>query len=207
VSWRRSITSNQRIDVVLQRTFFLVQNQPDTFSLVTGSTGAYFVGIANNFFLTKRVQFNLMPGLYFSRLIYSQSQGRTFPTRSDSLTNEKLRSVYLQVPLGFSVLLMRNAGTGVSDVRLGAGLSPGLHLGSSSKYIIESDGVKTKAKRASSDPLAALSLSAYLRLSYKFVGITAAYRITPYFSRQPVPATGLVYPAVAPLEVGVFVQF
>lgn len=207
VRWRAEIPPGERIDLVFHRSFLIIQNQIDTFPLNGASSGSYFLGVSANLLLAKRLRLRIQPGVNFYRLSYTQNDSRTFPSTADSLASEKLRSIFLQIPVGLSFVLMRNANTGASDATFELGISPGLHLGSTTKIGIEVNGRRAKAKLPAFDPITPLMVSAHLRLTYKFLGLYGAYRLTSFFRPNSTTEDGRVYPSVAPLELGACIQF
>lgn len=212
-AWRAWVPTGERLEVVLRRTFLVETGQnaaavTDTFPIDGTRSGTYSLGLTAVMpFAGGRLQGRVGGLVSFTRLVFRQSEGKTFPTPRDSLSNEKLRLGFLDIPLSLGIVLGRDDETRKALYVLELGVLTGIYLGGTYKVSTDIGGRRGKFKFPSTDPVTPLRLAPFARISYSFLGVYAQYRATPFFVEGSANEAGQLYPPVRNWEFGVSVQF
>ena len=197
----RSIKATERFDLQLNWGFLIAQQMPDSVPVRTSSSGSRVVGLSFNYLVTDRWMIKVQPGCSFFKITFEQSRQKTFPSPADSANKEKLRTEFLDLALGVAYVLQADTAKGKFISVLEAGISGARLLGSSYKLTRIENGQTAKLKLPGIPDINPWRAGAYLRLSYRFVGLWAFYRFTPVF-RISQSAEGFMYPSFPRWELG-----
>lgn len=199
-NWRKQANSGERFDLVFERGFLIPTNQPDSVPLSIARSGSYFIGASINLLFAERWRLRIQPGVSIFKMTFQQSAGKTYPTPADSLSEEKIRNSYIELPIGVAYVLNRDEQfRTVSFLELG--IRPGVFLASSYKWTTQLNGEQAKVKLPLNDDFNWFRLGAYAKVTYRFLGFYTYYRFSELF-QQDIESP----PAVSGLEFGICVQ-
>ncbi len=207
-----------RINGQFQWRVIIPQNKTDSVPYKNFNTKSISFSIGGTFPLSRFLEFQIHPGFTFTKLRFKETADKTFPTTgSDKYVYEKIRSIYVSLPLGFQFNIIRG---NEDEVGLHAevGASAGYKISSSYKNKLKREDIKVKIPRVSG--IEKLRYGIYTQVNYKWVGITAHYRLSDYFQQDQLysrnNSTGLPqndpkghssYPTLPPIELGLTFDF
>jgi len=197
----KNIRPTEKFDIILNYGFMLSVNQPDSVPIRTSGSGTRFVGISLNYLVAPNFALKVQPGFSFFKISFDQNSKKTFPSPSDSANQEKLRAEYFEVPLALTYIIQTDTVKGKFVSFVEAGFSAGYKIGSSYKLSRIEDGQQVKVKLPGIDGLETWRLGVFAKLTYRFVGLWAYYRLTPLFTESE-QAGGFRYPQFSPWEIG-----
>lgn len=197
----RNIRPTEKFDLLLNWGFLLSGNMPDTVPVRTSASGTRFVGLSFNYLLSEKVIFKLQPGFSFFKVTFDQKSSKTFPSDADSANREKLRAEYFEVGAAFAYVIQADTAKGKIVSSFEAGAVGGRLIGSSYKLTRTEDGQTVKIKIPGVDDINPWRAGLFAKLTYRFVGIWAFYRLTPLFRDLP-PRDGFRYPSFPAWELG-----
>lgn len=204
-----------KFDLVFNRGFILTGTSQDTVPVNGSNSGTFSIGggikfpLANNTFGIR-----LTPGVAFTQINYNQTSVKTFPTIPDSLpftlTSEKHRLMYVEVPLGVYFNVSRDED---NDPKLfvEAGGYFGYMMGASYSYRYNNSAgqrvkVQTRDLEKEENEFQRIRYGIYGRLGYKWAALYINYRLSnvldEFANNPPKDVVGYKNPKFPPIEVG-----
>jgi len=176
-----TVRQGEKFDLVFNTGYLLTATtMPDSAptNLLSGTT---FVGLSFNYVLNKTWALKAQPGVAFYKLNFSSNRAKTFPTSDTSLSREKLRAFYIEVPIGVMAALSRD-----QDGRLQTwaelGATFGFRFNSSLKTSsTDANGNTYKLRLDGIKGFAPFRAGLYGKLGYKLIAVWAFYRLTDVF--------------------------
>lgn len=195
------------------------QKLPDSIPLIPLRSPTHTLTFGYTWHLGKLVGVSLAGELYWRKLTFKSSAGRTFPSESTKYGENRLRLFYLGAYTGVEWYLIRNS-KGEVAFMLSTGFRAGLRLGGSLKRIYEINDRKVIEKmRELTDGSLPYYFGPTIALGSRHFGIYVHYRLTTIFDTNKKygyteqgswlteKATGnATFPAFTPLEVGIYVR-
>ncbi|MBX3102466.1 MAG: hypothetical protein KF690_08165 [Bacteroidetes bacterium] len=216
-NWRSYVRTNEKLDILIQRTFPILTDRADTVPINPSGSGSFQLMLVRNFILTRKGHvFQLAPGFNFYRTQFYAGAQKTFPSRKDTTAFERLGLDLFTLSAGLGIMLKREFIPGDTiNYRtismLEFGLTGGIGVGSFYKAQDNAIGSRATVRVPGLDAINRLQLSGYLRLSYKVFVLCAQYTFTPVFLNREfkgftnldnIPA-GSRYPLFPKLELGI----
>ncbi|MEM0998020.1 MAG: hypothetical protein AAGN35_13095 [Bacteroidota bacterium] len=209
---RLPVSGGEKTDFVFTRSF-LAGATPDGAPYATARSGIWAIGFGYGFPIGKVMEIKLEPRAAWHKLVFTASPGKTFPTAdtSTTLVYEKIRSFYIEVPLGLKFKLARNADDKYK-LLLEGGFSFGFNAGSTFKTRSEVDQddngsfeSRLTTKLRNVQELNSLRYGPYARIGTNWISIYGFYRLTDVFDPNAKigdDVTGVDYPVFPALEIG-----
>ena len=199
--WRARIRPTEKFDLVWNKGFLVTTNMPDSIPLKTVTSGTNFIGVSLNYQLAKRFMCYIQPGFSFFKMNFDQTRAKTYPTPADSQSTEKILVDYFEMPIGVALVLQRDEERGRNLALWEIGGSFGYLIGSSYKTVRSANGRRIKSKINAIPDLEPFRIGVYSKLTYRFVGIWAYYRLNEVFKQISYP-DGTRTPKISRFEIG-----
>lgn len=202
-AWRERIRPTERFDFIFNRGFLLRESGTEATS--TSGSGQYFLGLSFNYFLTRRVVVKVQPGVSVLRFLYTDSLEKPPIRAQDKLQRIRLGADYLQASFGAGFVIYRDTVKKRVVSMAEGGMSVGYKIGETKSYEIQQDPNSTATSSLNvpdGGPVLPFQLGVYARLTYRFVGVWAFYRLANFFPPNVLQSDGRNYPRFSRLEIG-----
>lgn len=201
--WRAHIRPTERFDFIFNRGFLLKQS--GYANTITSGSGTYFFGLGFNYFLSPKFMLKMQPGISLYRLLYSDSTEQAPIRPTDRLYRIRIGADYIESSFGIGYVVYRDTVKKRINSTIEAGVSLGYRIGKNKTYEIKQDpesDVLSQLSIPDAGTFLPFRLGVYARLSYRFVGIWAFYRLNPVYNSNAENSKGIKLPRFSPLEIG-----
>lgn len=206
-----SVGGGERTDFIFTRTFML--GSSDESFIDNARSGGYSIGIGYGIPIGTVLEFKFEPRVTWHKLYFPQTSdtAKYYPSSSTSseLVYEKVRTFFLEVPLGLKFKLARNAEDKYKFL-LEGGFNFGLNLGGTLKTRFrgafsdpDGDDQKLTYKLTNIPDVNILRYGPYARIGTNWISLYGFYRMSEMFDEDAtVPGTNNPYPIFPNIELG-----
>lgn len=210
VLWRfEEVRPTEKFDLILGRTFAVTIGQVEAAAVSPGLSGTWHLGLGFNWLLNRRKLFALTaePAITFHGFEFPQRSDRTFPTQTvDSLRSERIRATFVELNAALRLNIRRDTSRRKLLTYLEIGGNVGYAVARSFRFTTtDTRGNVVEEAYPDYPAVTPVKVQVFARLVYRFLGLWAQYRVTPYFRPDAVwdfdpPARS--YPVMPPFELG-----